>query len=405
MILGVIADDFTGAGDAALVLSDAGMETALLPRIPDVPACGADAGVVALKTRSVEPDRAVSQSLEALEALRAAGCRQILFKYCSTFDSTPRGNIGPVAEALARALGVTGVVVCPAFPANGRTLFQGNLFVGDVPLAESGMRHHPVTPMTDSDLRRWLRRQCTGPVGHVPLQTVRRGADAVCGALAAEPGLAVVDAVEDADLLTIGRALRDAPLVTGGSAVAQGLPANFRQAGLIGAPRRAWPVNRGDALVLAGSCSEATNAQVARYREGAPALALDVARLVAGDPVLEEAQAFAARHRAEAPLIHSTVAPDRLTRDGAAAGAVETVLAALAANAAARGVTRLVVAGGETSGAVVQALDTGPLGVGPAIAPGVPALRAGELSLALKSGNFGGTDFFAHALAVLGGAP
>ena len=285
MILGVIADDFTGAGDIALILSKAGMTTALLTTPNAIADCTADAGVVALKTRSIDAGEAVAQSLDVLARLRAAGCRQIVFKYCSTFDSTPTGNIGPVAEALAAALVATGVVVCPSFPANGRTVYQGHLFVGDTLLSESGMRDHPITPMTDSDIRRWLRRQTTVDVGHVPLTTVRAGAMAIEAALALESGLVVVDAMNDDDLKAIGQAVRDAPLVTGGSAIAQGLPANFFAEGLAAAAGPVGRVNQGDALLLAGSCSQATNAQVARYARQGPAFAVDVGRLLAGDAI------------------------------------------------------------------------------------------------------------------------
>ncbi|WP_445192399.1 3-oxo-tetronate kinase [Sphingomonas sp. Tas61C01] len=407
MILGVIADDFTGAGDVAGILAGAGMRTALLPTIEDVAACREDAGVVALKTRSVPVAEAVARSLAALEALRAAGARQILFKYCSTFDSTAQGNIGPVAEALALALGARGVVVCPAFPANGRTLYHGHLFVGDQLLSESGMRHHPLTPMTDSDIRRWLAAQSRGAIAHVALATVRQGADAVRRALDEVKGLVVVDAIDDMDLRSIGRAVRDAPLVTGGSAIAQGLPDNFREAGMIGAAVADDRIVSGPAILLAGSCSTATNAQVARYATDAPSHAIDVERLMAGEPVDQEARAFAVRHAAAAPLIYSTVAPAGLTRDesnaGIVAAMVERLIADLAADAVARGTRRLVVAGGETSGAVVERLAPGPLSVGRSIAPGVPLLYAGDLALALKSGNFGGEDFFKDALAVIEG--
>ena len=403
MILGVIADDFTGAGDIALILSGAGMTTALLTTPEAIAGCTADAGVVALKTRSIDPEDAVAQSLDVLARLRAAGCRQIVFKYCSTFDSTPTGNIGPVAEALAAALGATGVVVCPSFPANGRTVYQGHLFVNDTLLSESGMRDHPITPMTDSDIRRWLRRQTTANVGHVPLAIVRAGATAIEAALARELGLVVLDAVDDEDLRAIGRAVRHAPLVTGGSAIAQGLPANFFADGIAAASGATRRVNGGDALLLAGSCSQATNAQVARYAGQGPAFAIDVSRLLAGEPVFEEARAFAVARRSDAPLIHSSAYPANMLRDARAAGTIEALFAKLALDAVERGVTRLIVAGGETSGAVVEALDPGALTIGAAIAPGVPAVHAGRLALALKSGNFGGPDFFADALRVLGG--
>ncbi|MBB4155667.1 uncharacterized protein YgbK (DUF1537 family) [Sphingomonas jinjuensis] len=408
MILGVIADDFTGAGDIAGVLTDAGMRTALLPSVADVAACRHDAGVVALKTRSIPADDAVLASLHALSALREAGCRQILFKYCSTFDSTPAGNIGPVAQALVEALGTPAAIVCPAFPANGRTVYQGHLFVGDLLLSDTGMRHHPITPMIDSDIRRWLRHQTEMAVGHVALNTVRQGSIAIRDALARAQGLVVIDAVDDVDLMAIGQAVADAPLITGGSAIAQGLPANYRAAELIDAAPAARLRVEGAAIVLAGSCSTATNAQVAHYRRDHPAYAIDVARLLAGDPVADEARAFAHDHADAAPLIYSTVTPDRLTSDteapGVAAAVIETLIADLAIDAVARGARRIVVAGGETSGAVVEALAPGPLRVGPSIAPGIPSLftRSGQ-GLALKSGNFGNDDFFDHALRVLEG--
>ena len=403
MILGVIADDFTGAGDIALILSTAGMKTALLTTPDAVANCTADAGVVALKTRSIAPADAVAQSLAALARLRAAGCRQIVFKYCSTFDSTPAGNIGPVAEALAAELNATGVVVCPSFPANGRTVYQGHLFVEDVLLSESGMRDHPITPMTDGDIRRWLRRQTSGEVGHVPITIVREGGDAIEAALAREPGLVIVDAVVDDDLRAIGRAVRGAPLVTGGSAVAQGLPANFFGDGVAMASEPLSAANHGPALLLAGSCSQATNAQVARYASHRPTFAVDVERLLAGEPVFDEAREFAILHASNAPLIYSSADPDRTSRDGRAADTIEALFANLAVDAVEREVTRLIVAGGETSGAVVEALGLGELTTGVAIAPGVPALHSGSLSVALKSGNFGGPDFFTDALRVLGG--
>jgi 3-dehydrotetronate 4-kinase len=229
MILGCIADDFTGAGDLASILTGQGMRTSLLTSIGDIESARADAGVVALKTRSVAPADAIRQSLEALSALRGAGCEQFYFKYCSTFDSTREGNIGPVAEALLRELGATKAIVCPAFPANGRTVFQGHLFVGDTLLAESSMRDHPITPMTDSDIRRWLSHQCTGAVSHVPHRIVAMGTEAIARALDAVPhGLIVCDAIADGDLRAIGYAAKDMALITGGSALALGLPDNLR---------------------------------------------------------------------------------------------------------------------------------------------------------------------------------
>lgn len=415
MLLGCIADDFTGAGDLADTLARGGLRTRLFIDATG-PFAACDAGVVALKTRSVPVGEAVARSLAAVERLLAAGCRQILFKYCSTFDSTAEGNIGPVAEALAARLSARSVVVCPAFPATGRTLYQGHLFVGDHLLSESGMERHPLTPMTDPDIRRWLARQATGPVGHVGHAVVARGADAIRAALAdAGTVLAVVDAVSDADLRAIGAAAAGAALVTGGSGIAIGLPGNFRRAGLPVKGGTAFAPATGPALVLSGSCSTATRAQVTRYAAAHPALEIDVDALMAGAPVVAEAEAFARAHADAAPLIYSSAEPERVAaaqaRHGreASAAAVEGLFGTLARGAVARGITRIVAAGGETSGAVVSALAVHTLDVGPEIDPGVPALSAsggaaggtGPLALALKSGNFGQADFMERALVML----
>lgn len=404
MILGCIADDFTGAGDIACTLAREGMRTALVTDLTAIEGNRAEACVIALKSRSIPVAEAVDGSLAALAALKRAGCRQIVFKYCSTFDSTPTGNIGPVAEALARTLDARAVVMCPAFPANGRTVYQGTLFVGDRPLAESGMRDHPITPMTDSDIRRWLQYQCQGEVSHVAHGVVRRGAEAIRASLDALRGLTIVDAISDDDLRAIGKAVRDDPLVTGGSAIALQLPQNFRDQGLLGEAEPLIVTGTGPALVLSGSCSIATNAQVARYRSGHPNQEVPVRRLLAGEPVVEELDAFARDNADKAPLVYSTASPehiasDREAFDGPAAQAVEKLMGELAIRALARGVRRLLVAGGETSGAVVEALSPGQLLVGQELAPGVPALKCGDLALVLKSGNFGDEHFFAAALA------
>lgn len=413
MLLGCIGDDFTGSGDLANTLARQGMETVLYCRIPDRPAApGVGAGVIALKSRSVPPAEAVAQALQALAWLRAEGCRQILFKVCSTFDSTAEGNIGPVADALAEALGAHPVVVCPAFPAAGRSVYQGHLFVHDRLLSESGMQDHPLTPMTDPDIRRWLARQSRHPVGHVASGSVLGGAGAIGEALAREAGAGrrhvVVDAIRDADLVAIGKAARDLALLVGGSGIALGLPANFgcrpRSVG--------WGHHPGRAIALAGSCAQATRAQLAAHAAaGQPVLS------IAADDVIE------GRIRAEAvvdwllqagglPLASTSADPASVAATQARHGrertarAVEQMLAEIARLAVARGVRRIVSAGGETSGAVVAGLGLDALAIGPEIAPGVPALRAADgLVLALKSGNFGDLDFFLRADRVLQGAP
>jgi uncharacterized protein YgbK (DUF1537 family) len=421
MLLGVIADDFTGASDIANTLArghagSGGLATIQFLGVPSLSApAECEAGVVALKSRSIPAADAVEQSMAALRWLQAQGCRQIVFKYCSTFDSTPQGNIGPVAEALAKALKVSGVSACPAFPATGRTVFQGHLFVGDRLLSESSLRNHPLNPMTDSDLRRWLRLQTTELVGLVPHATVRAGAEAIRGALGECAGrgerVAIVDAVSEEDLIAIGEACADAPLITGGSGIALGLPRNFIRKGLAqGRPSRVGGI-RGPEAILAGSCSARTLEQIEAHRANHPSLAVDPDDVMAGRVTSRHLVDFVAANAGRAPLVFSSAAPEVVARAQerfgreAVAHAVEQLFAKTARELVDSGVQRLVVAGGETSGAVVTALQLTQLAIGPEIDPGVPMLLAQEgskpLALALKSGNFGGRDFFARALEVL----
>lgn len=418
MLLGVIADDFTGASDIANTLAKEGMAVVQYLGLPDRPASAdCEAGIVALKSRSIPAGEAVEQSLAALAWLKAQGCRQFVFKYCSTFDSTPHGNIGPVAEALARALGAVAVPACPAFPGAGRTVYQGHLFVGDRLLSESGLENHPLNPMTDADIRRWLARQSAEPVGLVPLAAVRAGEDAIRAALAASAArgerLVIVDAIADADLIAIGRACAQSPLLTGGSGIAMGLPANFIGGGLASGRGGVFAPVPGPEAVLAGSCSRATLEQIAVHARAHPVMALDVEAVMSGAATAEAAVAFIREAEGRAPLVSSSASAEAVRamqeRHGreAVAARLDALFATIARQLVAGGVRRLVVAGGETSGAVVSALGLTALAIGPEIDPGVPALSAqgGQpLALALKSGNFGAPDFFAKALRVLGGA-
>jgi 3-dehydrotetronate 4-kinase len=420
VLLGAIADDFTGATDLCNTLVRRGMRSVQLIGVPRpgdaVP--DAEAVVVALKSRTIPAPAAIEQSLAALAWLRRAGARQILFKYCSTFDSTDAGNIGPVAEALMAALDTDFTLFCPAFPEAGRTIYRGYLFVGDVLLSESGMRDHPLTPMRDPSLVRVLERQSRLRVGLVPWAEVARGAAAIGQAFAAlrEAGVAhaIVDAIRDRDLEAIGEAAADLRLITGGSGIALGLPENFRRRGLLGDGTAAdrLPTISGAAAVLSGSCSNATLAQVAHMCERAPTFAIDPVAAAEG-PVVGEALAWARPLLGERPiLISATASPQqvaeaqaRLGRERAGA-VVEDTLAKIACGLAAAGVRRLVVAGGETAGAVVQALGVTGLRIGRQIDPGVPwTMSLGEppLALALKSGNFGAPDFFLRAFSVLSG--
>lgn len=411
--LGCIADDFTGATDLANNLVRAGMRTVQAIGVPagalETPA---DAVVVALKTRTLPVADAVAQSLAALEWLRAQGAEQIYFKYCSTFDSTPAGNIGPVADALMTALGSDFTIATPAFPDNKRTVFKGYLFAGDVLLNESGMQQHPLTPMTDANLVRVLSAQTRRKVGLIDYAVVARGAEAIRGRIDAlrREGveIAIVDAISNDDLLALGPALKGLPLVTAGSGLAIGLPGNW---GLTPGAAAGLPREPGAQAVVAGSCSIATQGQVAAFiATGGPALALDPLRIAAGDDVAADALAWAAPRLPDGPvLIYSTARPEAVQAAQASLGAaragalVEDTIARIAAGLARLGVRQLIVAGGETSGAVVQALGLTQLAIGEQIDPGVPwcagqAQAVGaRISIALKSGNFGGVDFFTRA--------
>jgi uncharacterized protein YgbK (DUF1537 family) len=420
MLLGVIADDFTGASDVANTLAKGavglpGMAVTQyfgIPVKPAKPEC--QAGVISLKSRSIPAREAVDLSRTALDWLRKQGCEQIVFKYCSTFDSTPHGNIGPVGEALSDALAVKGVVACPAFPATGRSVYQGHLFVNDRLLNESGLEHHPLNPMTDANLRRWLERQTQSSVGLVPWSVVRKGAAAIKAALAAaaEKGdkLTIVDALTEDDLIAIGRACAEVPLITGGSGIAMGLPANFAAAGKLIQDEHAWQGVRGPEAILAGSCSAATRRQVERHAARHPVLAIDPEAVIAGDLTPDAIVAFMQQNEGRQPLAYSSSAPEQVsaiqTRHGreASAKVLDRFFEETARALVASGVRRLVVAGGETSGAAVSGLELEAVTIGPEIDPGVPALRTlGDVNvaLALKSGNFGSDDFFEKALARL----
>ena len=417
-LLGVIADDFTGATDVAGMLVQAGMSTLLTIGVPETgTALYGDAVVVALKSRTTPPADAVRDSLAALARLQAAGCRHFYFKVCSTFDSTPRGNIGPVAEALMAALGADFAIACPAFPENGRSVYCGHLFVGDLLLSDTGMRDHPLTPMTDASLVRWLQAQTSLRVGLLRHDSVAAGVDAVSAritALRAEGvRIAIADAIDNAGLRTLGAACADLPLLIAGSGLALGLPAAYAKRGLLkpDATVATLPAVGGHAAVLSGSCSTATNAQVQHWLQSdRPAFRIDALQLAAGSASAAQALAWVdARLESGPVLVYATAGADEVKATQqqlgvARAGAlVEDCLAAIAMGLQARGVRRLVVAGGETSGAVVQALQVQRLRVGAPIDPGVPWTQAEgrPLLLALKSGNFGSVDFFAKALAMV----
>ena len=425
--LGCIADDFTGATDLANNLVRAGMRVVQAIGVPaQALETDADAVVVALKSRTLPRDEAIAQSLAALRWLQAQGAQQIYFKYCSTFDSTAEGNIGPVTEALMDALahlpGGDFTIATPAFPDNQRTVFKGHLFVGDALLHESGMQNHPLTPMSDANLVRVLQAQCRRQVGLIDYQVVAQGVAAIrarIGELRAQGvGLAIVDAISNADLLRLGPALRGMPLVTAASGVAIGLPQNFGIEPSITAS--ALPAATGLQAVLSGSCSLATNRQVLAFiQTGRPALGIDLLQIAqdeaAGVDGAAQALAWAEPLLSQGPvLIYSTadsaaikVVQGRLGVQAAGA-LVERTLAAIARGLVARGVRQLVLAGGETAGACVQALHITQMKIGPQIDPGVPwchaqtdAAPGAGLHLTLKSGNFGSDNFFSKAFTML----
>jgi len=418
LLLGCVADDFTGATDLASTLVKGGMRTVQLLGVPrrglNVP--DSDAIVIALKSRSNAADEAVMMSLAALDWLRQNGARQYYFKYCSTFDSTDKGNIGPVADAMLDVLDVKFTVFNPAFPTNKRTVYKGHLFVGDELLSDSGMRHHPLNPMTDSSLVRVLERQSRNRVGLIQYETVERGVEAVRDQFQklSEQGIRhiILDAVSDEHLMTLGAACADLALVTGASGMAMGLPANFVRSGdLKTGDVQAMPAVEGATAVLSGSCSIATQGQVEHMRQSHEAFRLDPLAISRGEDVAAQAVDWARAKLGDKPvLIYSTATPDQvgavqseLGREHSGA-MVEETMGKIAKDLVAAGVRRMVVAGGETSGAVVSALGVEGLHIGKEIDPGVPwTFSIGEttLALALKSGNFGTPDFFTKAFGQL----
>lgn len=416
--LGCIADDLTGATDVASVLVREGLRTTLVVGVPDADALRGVSGaaVIALKSRTSPAAEAVGQSLASLARLKDAGARQILFKYCSTFDSTEQGNIGPVADALLDAIGATMTIVCPAYPRNRRTIYRGNLFVGDEPLSESPMRNHPLTPMTDSNLVRLMARQSQRRVGLVDYDTVRQGASAIRAALdrlrADGAAHVVLDATEDVHLLEIAEATKDFGLLTGGAGIALGLPRVHGATCAVATndeTRFDWPA--GPTAILAGSCSVATLNQVGRAASCYPSRQLDPIELVKNPAHADAIGRWACEQAGTRPiLIHAgqpaeAIARIQQTLGRARAGdLIENAFGRIATILVAKGFRRILVAGGETAGAVVGALGVKVLDIGPEIAPGVPwtlAHRDPAIALALKSGNFGGPDFFADAMRML----
>ena len=409
MLLGCIGDDFTGSSDIGNALAKAGMRVTQYNGVPQGRARrDVEAGIVSLKTRSIAVDDAVAQSLAAASWLLEQGCKQLYFKYCSTFDSTPKGNIGPVAEALANLVDEDKVIICPAFPAAGRTVYQGNLFVGDQPLSESGMRDHPITPMTDSDIRRWLSHQTSWNVEHLGLEEITGSEGALADRIDGfGKAMIVADIVEEANFEPLARALSSRKLVTGGSGLAAALPQNFVSEGKR-SDAAPWAGVDGEAAILCGSCSTMSRAQIAAFSGKAPSLAIDAFGIAKGELPVRLVADWIYEQKA-APLVYSSMEPEEVERTQSELGAeksaelIEKFFGQLAVELRHRGMRKIVCAGGETSGAIVTALGVRAMMIGPEIAAGVPALKVEEsdLALVLKSGNFGGEDFFQDALTVL----
>ncbi len=412
--LGVIADDFTGATDIAGFLVAGGVKTIQTNGVPSPDFTGeADAYVISLKSRSCPVEEAVSDSLAALAWLQEHGCGQFYFKYCSTFDSTEKGNIGPVTDALMAALGTKLTIICPSLPVNGRTLYKGYLFVNDELLHESGMRNHPVTPMRDSKIERVMESQSKGKAVSIYSDVIDQGDQVLSRYLdaAEEEGYsyAVLDSLYQEHLEVIARAVVDMPLVTGGSGLAAAMAAT---SGADGKDKdlasRAGRPSQAKSVIFAGSCSQATNRQVNLYAEGAPSVKIDVERCVAdGASYAEEILQWLLDHMdgEDAPLLYATKPPEELAEmkekfaPGVAEEAIEGLFGYLASELFAAGVKNFISAGGETSGKIVQALGIKAFFIGPQIDPGVPWVKAvdQDVFLALKSGNFGTDDFFSKA--------
>jgi 3-dehydrotetronate 4-kinase len=425
IFLGSISDDFTGATDLADTLVGSGLGTVLFLGLPEgrpflAAIADADAAIIALKTRSIPARDAVKQSVTAARLLRSAGCRHLYFKYCSTFDSTEAGNIGPVADALLDEVREDFTIFCPAFPKNGRKLFNGYLFVGPALLSESGMQNHPLNPMTDSNLVRVLRRQTRHNVGLISFDAVSQGRAAIRTEMqklrAASVRHAIVDAVDENDLAAIGAAAVDEGLglITGGSGLGGGLAVNLRNAKQASAQAaRKFPVVRGAAAVVAGSCSRATLGQIEHFvQTGRSFFRVEIRALLTGkEQVVADALAWAEPRLGSVPvLVAASEPPKAVAQHQQEHGRerigqlVESALAEITQGLVRAGVRRLILAGGETASAAVERLGVPALRIGPTIDPGVPwtfSLGEDPLALALKSGNFGAPEFFTSAFEKL----
>ena len=416
--LGCIADDFTGATDLASMLARSGVNVSLRIGVPlSTPENTAEIEVIALKTRSISASKAIEESLSALKWLKEAGAKKYFFKYCSTFDSTAEGNIGPVSEALMNELKVDQTIYCPAFPENGRSIYMGNLFVGQKLLSESSMKDHPLTPMNDSNLMRLLSAQVSRRVGLADRIVVNSGVNSLKEKLISlkenDVPHVIVDAVADTDLDTIASACQDMDFITGGSALAMPLAEFYKASGKISANDNSFmnkKLNTGS-IILSGSCSEMTIIQVKNFiQRGAAAFQLDPIDL-AENGIKKVLDWLSSQDFTKNIIIYATSDPDTVKKVQAELGVdmagkiVEQGLSECAIAARELGVKNFIIAGGETSGAITKALNVRQLDIGIEIAPGVPwtfsGKRNNQIALSLKSGNFGSEEFFTEALSKL----
>ena len=416
--LGCIADDFTGATDLASMLARSGVNVSLRIGVPlSTPENTAEIEVIALKTRSISASKAIEESLSALKWLKEAGAKKYFFKYCSTFDSTAEGNIGPVSEALMNELKVDQTIYCPAFPENGRSIYMGNLFVGQKLLSESSMKDHPLTPMNDSNLMRLLSAQVSRRVGLADRIVVNNGVNSLKEKLISlkenDVPHVIVDAVADTDLDTIASACQDMDYITGGSALAMPLAEFYKASGKISANDNSFmnkKLNTGS-IILSGSCSEMTIIQVKNFiQRGAAAFQLDPIDL-AENGVKKVLDWLSSQDFTKNIIIYATSDPDTVKKVQAELGVdmagkiVEQGLSECAIAARELGIKNFIIAGGETSGAITKALNIRQLDIGIEIAPGVPwtfsGKRNNQIALSLKSGNFGSEEFFTEALSKL----
>ena len=414
MLLGVIGDDFTGSSDIANNLKKAGMSVGMYSGVPDnkMKLNKYNAVVIALKTRTIPIKKAISESVKALEWLKSKKCKKIIFKYCSTFDSTKKGNIGPVIDAIMKNLNVDFTIACPSFPDAGRTLYQGHMFVNGVPLNESGMENHPLTPMTDHNLVRWLNYQTKGKVDLINSVTIKEGAKSIKKRITelkkSNVKYAITDTLDNQDFDLICSGTDNLKFLTGGSGIALGLPKVFKKKGMLKKSNSKLPNVKGNTIILSGSCSLVTNEQVELYKKSNPSLFISPEELIKNENYHNEIIEWILRHSKKRPLIYSTALPKKVSLYQKKFGSkisskIETLFQKIIKNIYKYNFNKIVCAGGETSGAIVKALMIKELQIGEEISAGVPVMWEPEknIKITLKSGNFGQKDFFSRALKKL----